>query len=223
MGSLAARPPDLTPMGKSDEMLDAVRVYYSDKIVAHGATARGVDWNSAESQRVRFRELLRVCGDGPIGSLNDFGCGYGALHDFLGENGRLTDYRGFDVSAAMLEEARRLHPQIPSERFVQAIEELPAAGFTVASGIFNVKLNAPVEDWKGYVATTIDQLAARSRKGFAFNMLTSYSDRDRMRDDLYYGDPCFYFDLCKRKHSRWVSLLHDYGLYEFTIIVKLEV
>jgi hypothetical protein len=57
-------------------------------------------------------------------------------------------------------------------------------------------------------------------KGFAFNCLTTYSDPERLRDDLYYGDPCYYFDLCKRLYSRHVALLHDYGLWEFTIIVR---
>jgi hypothetical protein len=67
----------------------------------------------------------------------------------------------------------------------------------------------------------IDRMASLSRRGFAFNMLTSYSDPARMRDDLYYGDPCRMFDLCKRKYSRNVALLHDYGIYDFTILVRL--
>ncbi len=54
----------------------------------------------------------------------------------------------------------------------------------------------------------------------AFNLLTSYSDKDMMRPDLYYGDPLFYFDYCKRNFSQNVALLHDYGLFEFTILVK---
>ena len=41
-----------------------------------------------------------------------------------------------------------------------------------------------------------------------------------MRADLFYGDPTFFFDHCKRKYSRNVALLHDYDLYEFTIIVR---
>jgi hypothetical protein len=41
-----------------------------------------------------------------------------------------------------------------------------------------------------------------------------------MRDDLYYADPCELFDHCKRQHSRNVALLHDYTLYEFTILVR---
>jgi len=28
------------------------------------------------------------------------------------------------------------------------------------------------------------------------------------------------FDYCKRTYSRDVALLHDYGLYEFTILVR---
>ena len=28
--------------------------YYTSKVAEHGATARGVDWNSEDSQRLRF-------------------------------------------------------------------------------------------------------------------------------------------------------------------------
>ena len=54
-----------------------------------------------------------------------------------------------------------------------------------------------------------------------FNALTSYSDADKRRDDLYYADPLHWFDYCKRKHSRFVTLLHYYPLYEFTVLVRL--
>ncbi|MGR9969871.1 hypothetical protein ACUOIB_23760, partial [Escherichia coli] len=69
---------------------------------------------------------------------------------------------------------------------------------------------------------TLDSLDRFSRRGFSFNCLTSYSDEDRKRDYLYYADPCQLFDLCKRRYSRQVALLHDYGLYEFTILVRKD-
>jgi hypothetical protein len=59
-----------------------------------------------------------------------------------------------------------------------------------------------------------------TRHGFSFNCLTAYSDPDKIRPDLHYADPCALFDLCKRKFSRNVALLHDYDLYEFTILVR---
>jgi hypothetical protein len=63
-------------------------------------------------------------------------------------------------------------------------------------------------------------LNLNSRLGFAFNCLTSYSDSDKLRDHLYYANPNELFDFCKRQYSRNIALLHDYDLYEFTILVR---
>jgi SAM-dependent methyltransferase len=209
------------PMNR-DEVISNVSAYYGEKIRTHGATARGVDWNSTESQEIRFAQLMRVADRSANATVNDFGCGYGALYDYLRAQGAGWEYRGFDVAPPMIEEARRRHPELSPDAFVSDPGQLAPADFTVASGIFNVKLATPIEDWQAYILATVDELAHLSRHGFAFNMLTSYSDADRMRPDLYYGDPCRFFDLCKRKYSKWVALLHDYGLYEFTILVRLE-
>jgi hypothetical protein len=107
-------------------------------------------------------------------------------------------------------------------RVVSSEEDLEPADYTIASGVFNVRLDTPTGEWREYVVHTIERLSALSRRGFAFNMLTAYCDAEYMRDDLYYGDPCAFFDLCKRYHSKQVALLHDYGLYEFTVLVRLE-
>jgi len=122
----------------------------------------------------------------------------------------------------MLEHARRAHEDPPRIVFMERADELEPADFTVASGIFNVRLDVPDDDWRAYVEATVETLASLSLRGFAFNMLTSYSDSDKMRSDLYYGDPGWFFDLCKRRYARNVALLHDYGLYEFTMIVRLS-
>ena len=41
-----------------------------------------------------------------------------------------------------------------------------------------------------------------------------------LRLDLYYADPCALFDYCKRSFSRNVALLHDYEIYDFTLLVR---
>jgi hypothetical protein len=84
-----------------------------------------------------------------------------------------------------------------------------------------MKLHADGDMWRQFILDTLNIIARSSGRGFAFNMLTSYSDPDKMRQDLYYGDPCWFFDYCKRTFSRDVALLHDYGLYDWTIAVKL--
>jgi SAM-dependent methyltransferase len=200
-------------------VLDAVQRYYSEKVVEHGPTAKGVDWNDTVSQELRFDQLLKVVDTTPSFTINDYGCGYGALAGHLAGRGCDFAYTGFDISEEMLAQARSLHGD---QRFVGRDDELEPADYTVASGIFNVKLDAPVGEWEEHVFRTLARLDELSTRGFAFNMLTSYSDADRMRDDLYYADPRVVFDHCKRTFSRWVALLHDYGLYEFTMLVRKE-
>jgi SAM-dependent methyltransferase len=202
--------------------LDKVERYYSSRFAEHGASARGVDWNGEDSQRVRFGQLLRVADRTEAFSLVDYGCGYGALAPYLDEAGLEVDYVGYDLSQPMIAHAAAAYGG-PRRRFVAAESELGPADFAVASGIFNVKLDEPAAKWKDYVVRTIERLSELGRNGFAFNMLTSYSDPERMRDDLFYGDPAFFFDLCKREHSRHVALLHDYGLWEFTVVVRKDV
>lgn len=196
---------------------DKVGRYYTGRLLEHGASARGVDWNSEESQHLRFMQLTRIAPDAGPFSVVDYGCGYGALVSYLEGRGYDFDYQGFDISSEMIERARRDHVR---GRFTSNEGELEPADYTLASGIFNVRLDTSVEDWTDYVLETITTLDRFGSKGFAFNMLTSYSDADRMRTDLYYGDPLRFFDHCKRTYSKQVALLHDYGLYEFTIMVR---
>ena len=92
--------------------------------------------------------------------------------------------------------------------------------YAVASGVLNVKQQAGDAEWASYVRETIADLAALGTRGFAFNALTLYSDAEKRRPDLYYADPLELFDHCKRTYSRFVTLLHDYPLYEFTILVR---
>lgn len=195
--------------------------YYSEKLRAHGVTPQGVDWNSDDSQQLRFSQLLLVMQDGPREPLVlDYGCGYGALAQRLIAAGAPFRYVGFDVCTPMVVQARE-DLRDPRCSFTDREDELPVADYTVASGIFNVRLQASPEQWRAHVAKTIDALAQHSSGGFAFNMLTRYADAQKLRDYLYYADPGEYFKLCKQSWSRNVALLHHYDLYEFTILVKL--
>jgi len=205
----------------TDRILPRVTEYYASRLRDHGPTPRGVDWNSAESQHLRFEQLLKVCEPSASVSINDYGCGYGALVDYLASRGAPFTYLGYDASEAMIAQASALHAGRPGCVFVAQESELPVADYSVASGIFNVKLQFSDAEWTTYMLHLVDRLAALSRRGFAFNALTSYADADRMRADLYYADPLFWFDRCKRRYARRVALLHDYPLYEFTILVRL--
>lgn len=202
-------------------LLAEVRAFNEDQFDQGGTTPQGVGWNSDEAQLVRFEQVLQVLPKqrAEVVSFNDIGCGYGALLDYLPDHGQSVDYRGYEVSARTLAQAKKRHAESNTRSF-KPLEQLTRADYSVASGIFGLKFSHTDEYWHRYVLDTLDLFDENSARGFAFNMLTSYSDDDKKRPELYYADPCVIFDVCKRKYSRNVALYHDYLLYDFTIVVR---
>jgi len=210
-------------MTSTNDIHTAIAGYYSTRLREHGPTPGGVDWNSAASQRLRFDQLLRIADGAQSFSLNEIGCGYGALVADAGKNHAMTSYHGVDLSADMIDQARTLHAADGHATFAVGDRPDRPRDFCVASGIFNVRLDVADAPWLGHILETLEIMDEYGSRGFAFNALTSYSDPDRMRPDLYYCDPRAIFDHCKTRYSPQVALLHDYGLYEFTILVRKDV
>jgi SAM-dependent methyltransferase len=194
-----------------------VTTYYGQKISRYGAVPQGVDWKDERSQKLRFDQLLKIFGGSKHISLNDLGCGYGAIFLYKDVSKILSRYYGYDICEEMLAQARSL---IQDSRavFINSDRITTEADYSVASGIFNVKLDAGKEAWEEFILDTLVNMNEKSLRGFAFNCLTSYVDYKV--DHLYYGDPLFFFDFCKKNFSKYVTLLHDYELYEWTLLVS---
>ncbi|HXV75377.1 MAG TPA: class I SAM-dependent methyltransferase [Candidatus Polarisedimenticolaceae bacterium] len=205
-----------------DDTQKKLNAYFAQKLESFGATPRGVDYNGPEAQAVRFEQLVKVIDGSRKFSVIDYGSGYGAMFDFLDARGWQFDYYGVDLVEEMTIAGRAAHAGFANARFTTDERQLPVADYLVASAIFNVKLDTPVEQWRQSTLDTLRTMNRLCTKGLSFNMLTAYSDADRVaaRPDLFFGDPGFYFDFCKREFSRNVALLHDYDLYDFTILVR---
>ena len=201
--------------------LDHVKSYFDKRIQEHGASPRGSDWNSEISQNTRFDQLLKVIETQSF-SLLDYGCGYGALAEYLDAKDLDVNYYGYDILESAIETARQAHMDKPRSRFFTDKSQLPICDYTVASGIFNFRGEQSFEDWTEYVLSVLHEFNQLSLHGFSSNFLTKYSDADKMRPDLYYADPMFLFDYCKHNFSKNVALLHDYRLYDFTLIVRKD-
>lgn len=208
-------------MNQTSNILKEVENYYTHKILEHGVSARGVDWNSETSQCLRFEQLLKILPADESFSLIDYGCGYGALLDFMKDKYKEFDYLGFDISNVMLTKANEKNPQSPKIKWRSSLDQ-NVCDYTIASGIFNVRLGQKESEWNEYIKDTLADMNKRSLKGFSFNMLTSYSDKEYIQDYLFYGDPAYFFNFCKKEFSRYITLLHDYPLYEFSVLVKKE-
>ncbi|HEY0655287.1 MAG TPA: hypothetical protein VGD65_19270 [Chryseosolibacter sp.] len=211
-------------MSTPDEVFssDSIKNFYSSHLRDFGNSAKGVGWKNTEAQHVRFDQLIRIVSKSAY-SINDLGCGVGELFSYLVERQLLPErYFGYDILQEMVEAASTLLKSAPnvSIKKINDPKEMTTADYSVASGIFNVKYEAKESDWLHYVLTTLDHLNSKSAAGFSFNLLTKYSDKEFMQEYLYYADPLFYFDYCKRNYSRNVALLHDYNQYDFTILVR---
>jgi SAM-dependent methyltransferase len=209
-------------MREADEsaILSKVAAYYASKLAVHGSTPQGVDWNGTESHETRHRQFLHLLAGGPNVSVIDLGCGFGDFFRFLRWTGHKGRFIGYDIAPSMIEAARTLHGESEDHRWRIGAEPDEIADFAIASGIFNVKGEVTSELWTHYIYQTIDILAHAGRRGFAFNVLSLSSDPDLRRPGLYYADPTAVYAHCQSRYGRSVALLQDYGLYEFTVLVR---
>ena len=204
-------------MSKGDKAdLAAITRLYEDSLAAHGVQPLAVGWRDDASHRLRFRKLSSVIENDEEARINDLGCGYGAFHDYLVDTRvKVVLFRGYDISEKMVSLAKE---RVPHGEFIvgKAIDK--EADYSFASGIFNVRLQESEAKWQSHIEQTLSNMFEYSTRGFAFNLLSTYVDY--REPHLFYGDPLYFFDLCKRRFSRAVSLLHDYPLFEWTIAVR---
>jgi SAM-dependent methyltransferase len=195
----------------------ATERYYSRKALVYGPTPAGVDWPSAETQELRIAQLLKGFGFDKTCSLNDLGCGYGAT---LGAISRFypaakIDYLGIDLSAEMVRLARLLWSGRTDATFTVANVSPRIADYSIASGIFNVKLACKRERWEELVRKTLKELSATSRIGFAVNFLLDDGEPDI--PELYRTRPEPWVEYCALQCESNVDVVSGYGLPEFTL------
>jgi SAM-dependent methyltransferase len=205
--------------GPGTSLEASVARYYSAKLARHGATPRGVDWASAASQTLRFERLLEIV-EHPAFSINDVGCGYGALlghlDDTRGDSG--VDYLGVDLSAPMIASATGLWRHRPGAVFACAPCKMRTADYAVASGIFNVNLDQPLDPWERFIEATLAEMAATSRFGLAVNFMRSRRAALTYASPLYRTSPGRWRTFLEDKLGRRTRVIEGYGLGEFTLL-----
>lgn len=205
-----------------EKTLSKIETLYKENLLAHGVSSSSVGWPKEADQQLRFEKLtsLIMPSNDPV-TINDYGCGYGAHLEFLVKKYGLnvTAYNGYDISVDMLKEARNNLEWFDGKlSLIDKSDIQTEADFTFVSGTFNVRFEATDAEWKTFIKEKLSEIAEHSARGFAFNLLSTYVDWKE--PNLFYGDPLFWFDFCKNNFSRHVSLIHDYPLYEWTIVVK---
>lgn len=200
--------------------------YYAQRVRRFGSTPLGVDWSCIASQELRFVQILKVCDFTASLSLNDVGCGYGALVGYLLKRHAEADidYLGIDLVKSMQNRASQLWREQRWASFTTDSSIPRIADYCVASGVFNVKLQQSTRDWERFVAATLSGMHHASRMGFAVNFMleNSNSSYNNSCEGLYKSKPEKWAGYCEREFGSSVTLIEGYGQPEFTLLVRRQ-
>ena len=184
----------------------------------HGDSIKSVGWGDAETQFLRFKKLtegLIVEGS----SILDFGCGLGHLVEFLEkQNLRQYEYVGVDLCVSFIEHAKEKYREKNNINFYKGDifhKDLEAHSFDIAlaSGVFSLNQ----ENIKNYTFDAMKKMFDLVNHSVSVNFLSTYCDF-QLKKNVHY-DPSEILNEAFKITSD-VKLLHDYELYEFTLILN---
>ncbi len=192
-----------------------VSEYFDLKVAKYGKSHRSVGYFSEFTQQLRFLVLASGLNWEPMDTVLDVGCGLGDLVGFCQKEGYLCKYRGIDVSPQMI--------MLAKDTFGDGLFEVGdfmAEGyqlrvdFTVGSGVANVEVpNAIVE-----AKRLIEKGNLVSRKGCAFNFLSTLTPGADRKSQMTYFDPIEMATFCFTLTPN-VVLKHDYLPNDFTVFL----
>ena len=194
--------------------LEKIAKLYDDRVRNLGYSAQSVGWKSERQQDLRF-EILVSNQNVSNSIVLDIGCGFGDFLKFLySQNISPLKYIGIDISDEVLKIAEKIHSDAENVIFLK--RDLMAGGnelvdFAVASGSLNYRLQT---DMNSYLDSFIQLYEPRVKCGLLLNFLSTKVDF--MQNQHAHYSPEYVKNLFK-KYFRHVTLIEDYGLYEFTI------
>ena len=202
-------------------MIHNLKQHYKNLLETHGASVEAVQHINKESQYKRFEILTSI--DANITSIIDIGCGLGDMYSYLLEHNYQGEYLGLDFVEGFIELANEKFKEYPKAKFQVFdinCQDIPKSyDYIIISGVFNNK----TEDSERFLYASLDKMFAASKKGIAFNAMSTYVDF--YNDELYYSNPLEVFDYCKKHLTSYAVLKHDYIVkkdsipYEYTMFL----
>ena len=187
--------------------------YFEQRVREFGDDPKAVDWSGRGPQETRFA-VIRSVGIESGDSVLDVGCGQGDLYQWLRREGLCVQYRGVDLTAAMLSLARAKCPGVDFEQCgvldLEPNDESAAVDWVVSSGIFYLRSVSPYE----FMRDAIRRMWRMAGKGVAFNTLVNWEE-DSDDGGEFRAEPRWVLQMC-RELTPYVVLRADYHLGDLT-------
>jgi SAM-dependent methyltransferase len=153
--------------------------------------------------------------DAPGVEILDVGCGNGELLKCLAMHGFRGKYRGIDIHAGQIDEARGRFPGVDFSVCNILEDKIAQADIVMMSGLFNVDCGQDME----FVQRFIGSCCALARERFVFNAITSYVSR---RDfGMFYVAPEAAIGIAARRSQRF-ELRHGFLPFNFTMCIHMN-
>lgn len=202
--------------------------YFEGLLAKHGDNYLALDWNSPESQKVRFHVFQEIFVYGRKAaniSVLDVGCGFGDLYGFFKANGALDrhkiSYTGYDIADKLIGAAKKKYPEAKFEH-KDILEEVNIAKFDYifCSGVFNIR-TADLESHLEVVKAMLMRMFELANYGVAVNFLSEgalpIADPEDLKTGRYFFfNPEKILNYCRTICSRYI-LRHDYHPGDFTL------
>ena len=183
-------------------MNEDIKEHYKSLYLKHGESPETGQYSSRESQYLRFKYLAEIS-DLKKERVLDYGCGTASFHDYLVKNNQKPkQYIGIEIVDELLQHCQN---KITNGSFYKP-EKLGLIDFDYGfiSGVFNNIRKNNKEFWKD----TVKEIFKYSKKGMAFNMMSTYVDFYDKK--LFYESPEDAFSYVKKEITPFVTMRHNY-------------
>jgi SAM-dependent methyltransferase len=214
-------------MNKHKEMIEKFVSKYEEFYNEHGDSSAGVGWFKAEMTDPRFEALTSHIKNNEC-SVLDFGCGLGAMREWMLDRLGNFDYIGIDITPNHIEIAKQKYPDckfflgdILADSSI--LSEIGPVDYSVLCGVFTMKIDFSDDDMFEFTKRVLKEIWSMTTKSMSFNLTSDLVD---YKKDVLMHVP---FDKITKfvndELSRNFEIKAHYGgSYEYSVIVnRIEV
>ena len=195
-----------------------IKKIFENDLNLYGNSLKGVGWKNPKDAKKRYEVMYKLfSNDKSQKKILDFGCGLSHFYSFLKEKKvKKFEYIGMDISEKMISLSKKKFPKnnYICEDIIANSRSIPRVDYIIINGLFTQKGHYSKKKMLLFIKQIISYLYKKTNKAIAFNFMSPYVD--------WKNDKNFYLDLNSllnelKKVSKNFKIIHNYGLYEYTL------
>lgn len=195
--------------------LNSIELFYPKYYKNSKNDSEIVGWSSKKEQIKRFEILLNIgFEDGE--TVLDFGCGLGALYEYMNNHYDDFNYIGVDINQEFIDKCKKKYPKIKFKKINDIADINFKYDWFIASGAFTVY--TPIKDMIKTIKTAFEQVKYGVSINFLDDKYAKNSDLEAIRG--YNKKEVYKLFLNEFKEFHTVELHDDYVDNDFTIYIK---